>query len=569
MFGKKINSEKGQRKKTIKSNSFPIRETINVHDKFQFETRFDYSLDIASDDETADFGRRQVYDIEAYFFIPKQMGMNPETYKKSDFYQDIRSLVRFKEPHLSYQKFLGKIKEGRLGPLGELEQIIEKLSQVTGTEEAKHLIHNAVDIIRFFACCFASNFRRKVRRRGRNIREYFDSKNPETLIRLQQMFSDFDPFLQRYFSLLRKLSALKLPVSKYQSEVLNSELLLAEEYCFYRFREGVANAVDTINLVHHEIPLQELSFVKKRLRIWARFIYWFERARNFTSIEEDSTPKQRETFLSRLGSIKKYISRVLYLEVRPNIWFLLRKQSGYLLAAALAAFCYFLVSFAIFSYLRFGDFSSIGSFHNLMSLGGLTAILAFIGAYVLRDGIKEIGKSRFSNGVLGKVPDRVHNISYTDSSGKRIYVGKMSESVKFVRDLANVPQEIRQIRNTGELWNEEGQFNVLCYQKTIELEGTAIAKFKPFFTTVKEITRISIRRFLTKLDDPIQIYLGLLRKGAVEQLGMPKVYYVGVALKFATREKQGQSGFNYQVLVLDKNGLLRIDEIANSVRTRS
>lgn len=568
MFGKKKNFAKDLAKKIAKFNSFPIRESISLHDKFQFETRFDYFLDIASDDETVDFNEQQNYEIKAYFFIPKQMGINPETYKKTDFYQDIRSLVRFKEPHLSYHKFIGSIKEGRLGPLGDLEKLIEKLEQSNGGEQSKILVHNAVDIIRFFACCFVSNFRRNVRRRSRNIREYFDNKNPEALVDLQQMFSDFDPFLQRYFSLLRKFSALKISLSKQQSKILNSELLLAEEYCFYRFREGVANAVETINSVHHEIPLQELSFVKKRLRIWSRFIYWFERARNFYSIAENSTPKQRENFLSRLGGMKKYISRVLYLDVKPNRLFALRKQNGHIIATAIAAFCYFLVSFAAFSYLRFGDFSSIGNFHNLLSLGGLAAILAFMGGYVLRDGIKDFGKSRFSNGVFGKVPDRVNNIFYTDSSGKRTQVGKMSETVKFVHDLSDVPQEIRQIRKTGEIWNEEDQYNILCYKKTIQLEGEAIAKLKPFFTTVKEITRISIRRFLTKLDDPIQMYLGLLRKGTVEQLGMPKVYYVGVALKFETLEKQDQSGYNYQVLVLDKNGLIRIDEVANSVRKR-
>ena len=95
---------------------------------------------------------------------------------------------------------------------------------------------------------------------------------------------------------------------------------------------------------------------------------------------------------------------------------------------------------------------------------------------------------------------------------------------------------------------------------------SVIRRTIPQFTTAKDIIRFSVRRFLTTLDDPVQIYLSLDRKGSVQEVAMPKVYYIGVAIKFLSGERKGTSGFDYQVLVVDKNGIVRIDEVQKSIR---
>lgn len=542
---------------------FQIREAIKQHDRYQFETRFDYSIDPHRHNHF-ELRNKKTYYMDAYFFIPKLMGINVESYKKSHFYEDIRPLLRFKEPHFSHSELLTS-KPGKESPFARLEYLLETLANYNHSHRIE-IKNEAIDLIKYFACCFVSNFRRKVRKRCRAIAE--SAKNTK-ITDSRDPFVELDPFLRRYFSLLRQFSGLRtrfsLPEDLRDGLVL--EMVLAEEYCFYRFREGVALAVETVEFSKgsHESYI----IAKRKLRVWSRFINWFEHSKNFVSVSEKSSTWEREGFLSRLGNIKKHLSRVLYLDVKPNRIFAIRSQIGYMIAAALAAFWYFVANLIIFSYFRFGGFGSVGDVRDLLGVGSIAVIFSFIVAYVLKDRIKEIGRVKFKSGIFGKTPDFMQNFHYENSMGVKTTIGKMSESVEFIRKRDAVPSEIRMIRDQRDVWNEEGQIDILLYQKKIELDQMAIRKIRPEFFSVKHIIRFSIRRFLTKLDDPVQMYLGLDKKGTVQEIGMPKVYYIGVAITYRSEDRKGPSGFDYQVLVVDKNGLVRIDEIARSMRTKN
>lgn len=546
------------------SDRFPIRETIKQHDRYQFETRFDYFIETK---KRAHFELRKkhVYYMDAYFFIPKLMGINAESYKKSHFYEDIRSLLRFKEPHFSYGDLQGSNPE-KESPFGRIEYLIALLND-QNPENRIELKAELMDQIKYFSCSFVSNFRRKVRKRCRVIKEDYENKKQGKVANVPDPFEGLNSFLKKHFSLLRRFAELRNTVaaSEEVQENLILEMMLAEEYCFYRFREGVALVVETVNLLPVTSDEKYLE-AKRKLKAWSRFINWYERSYHFVSIGESTSTADREGFLSRLGNIKKYLSRVLYLEVKPNILFSVRIQAGYMLGAAVAALWYFLANLFIFSYLQFGGFNAGGGMQNFLGFSGTTIVLAFVFAYVLKDRIKELSRIRFQSGVFRKMPDYLYNIYYKSGMIGRTYIGKLSESVKFIRNKDVVPDDILRIREQTELWEEKHQYDILFYQKKVELDSLAIQKVEPKFFSVKHIIRFSIRRFLTRLDDPIQIYLGLDKKGLVQEIGMPKVYYVGVAIKYYSPNKKESSGFDYQVLVVNKNGLVRIDEVARSVR---
>ncbi len=491
------------------------------------------------------------------------MGINAETYKKSHFYEDIRQIFRFKEPPYTHQDLLGS-KPGRESPFARIEFLLESLQNVE--DPHRHEMKNEViDLIKYFACCYVSNFRKKIRKQCKALKDYqFQADVSEEAFK--EIFTGLDPFFRKYFYLLRLFSFLrdKYSLAEDLREHLVLEMLLAEEYCFYRFREGIALAVETLRSVSAS-KMEDYELAVKKLRIWSRFITWFEFKHHFLSVNEKSSSQERETFLSRLGNIKKYLSRVLYLDIKPDVFFSIRMQTGYMIAAALAAFWYFLANVMIFYYLQYGGFGSLGGVKNYLGLGGIAVIVAFVVAYVLKDRIKEISRVRFKKGLFGNLPDYFYNIYYTNNMKHKFFVGDMNESVKFVRKKEDIPNEIYKIREQGDLWDEEDQFDILFYRKSVELDPFAIQQVRPHFVSVKHIIRFSIRRFLTRLDDPIQIYLSLNKKGSVQEIGMPKVYYIGVALKFTSHERVDSSGFNYHVLVVDKNGLVRIDELARSV----
>src|SRR5690606_12010072 len=109
----------------------------------------------------------------------------------------------------------------------------------------------------------------------------------------------------------------------------------------YRFREGLALAVETVNLLEWDAQEKEAFKLRWKLKVWSRFIHWFERKFNFISIGERSSSSEREHFLFRLGNLKKYISRILYLQMKSNLFFSIRSQASYMIAAGIAAFWYF------------------------------------------------------------------------------------------------------------------------------------------------------------------------------------------------------------------------------------
>ena len=96
-----------------------IEETIKIHDKYQFEIKLGYQL--AGDKKTT------AYDIETYLFFPNSLGINPHTYGKDVFYNDIQTYIRLKTPTI----LLKDIVTGKGSPLEKLRVSVERLvSQV-------------------------------------------------------------------------------------------------------------------------------------------------------------------------------------------------------------------------------------------------------------------------------------------------------------------------------------------------------------------------------------------------------------------------------------------------------
>lgn len=546
-------------------DKFSDEEAIKQHDRYQFETRFDYRIKKRKR-KSFNFQNDRSYFMNTYLFIPKVMGINKSNYKNSHFYEDLRLLLRFNEPFFQFIE----ISHRGGHPKNLFEKLEYTLSKLSYDKKSDYetVKDEALDLIRYFASSFVSNFRRRVKRRSRHVRKF--GVNPtEASDKTVRYLRQLDSFLKKYFSLITDLSVLKEKFA-YEESVADSiivELKLAEEYCFYRFREGVALVLDSVNALEFSND-KLIYFLKKRLKIWSRFIGWYERKSNFFSVRESSTDRERENFLSRLGNIKKYLSRVLYIEAKPNRLFQIKSQAGYMIAAALAAVWYFFANLLIFSSLHFGGFGSFGDFSNLLGFGGLTILFSFVIAYVLKDRIKDLGREKFRSGIFKRLPDHVYDLIYTNEHQKKKSLGQMSEYVSFVKDRDSIPIEIRKIRESLELWNEENEYEVLCYENVIALNTESIKEIKPSFYSVKHISRFSLRRYLTRLDDPVEIYLGFDDDAKVQELRMPKLYYVGVALNFFTSDSPSPKGFDYHVLVVDKNGIVRIDDLASLGRSK-
>ena len=70
-----------------------IKESIKIHDNYQFELKQTYNLSL-------DKKRKNSYFVQTYFFIPDNLNINRETYTREDFYKDLRATVRLTTPSI-------------------------------------------------------------------------------------------------------------------------------------------------------------------------------------------------------------------------------------------------------------------------------------------------------------------------------------------------------------------------------------------------------------------------------------------------------------------------------------
>ena len=118
-----------------------IKSVVSVHDRSQIETTFDYVVNPKSYKGKLSLPYNCC--VDAFFFVPRQMDLHADIYRKSEFYQDLKAVVRLKEPHFSL-KDLGK--KSVHSPLRSIAEVFESGEEL----QSDVLIAKG----RLFACSF-------------------------------------------------------------------------------------------------------------------------------------------------------------------------------------------------------------------------------------------------------------------------------------------------------------------------------------------------------------------------------------------------------------------------------
>ncbi|MBI4215530.1 MAG: hypothetical protein HY602_02295, partial [Parcubacteria group bacterium] len=102
---------------------------VRQHDKYQMEFKLDYSPL-----PSLEYNR---YSIELYFFVPKSLLIDRDTYKREEFYDDMASLIRYKTPHISIKE-LGNF-ESKTSPLARIKKLLSCYEKSSDLEIVKEL----------------------------------------------------------------------------------------------------------------------------------------------------------------------------------------------------------------------------------------------------------------------------------------------------------------------------------------------------------------------------------------------------------------------------------------------
>lgn len=538
-----------------------IKSSVAVHDRTQLETVFDYPL----------LHRRHLtrgslrYQVEAYIFFPRQMGITPGNYPKERFYGDLRPLIRLREPRLTYPQLIGANHSLARSPVKQITRYLQDVSDGKPTAPEQEVI----DETRIFACSLAGYYLKRIDRRSRRLKkaagDFIAQPTDHSRANLEAACHDCMDFLDRVHSITstwRRLIEQAAQIFPDGKNAVYRELKLVDEYCTYRIRDGLTRLSKTLARLQRRGELPELDTLERTLAAHARFDHWYSVKKSYAWITRASDELTIERHVFRRGALKRRVWQVLYLDVRTRPLFAFQQQLGAMVAAGLAAF--WAVSTEIM--IRIKAASQPNSPFNSWSTGTMVIVIALILAYVLKDRIKELGRSYFKSSLLRSIPDNSERILYKRANGSNVAIGYISEYTNFI-PAAKLPEAIKNIHGRFDpegLEATDAAKEVIHYRKVIDLNANSLRNYVYPLRTVHDILRLNIEAFLSKLDDPLHGTEMLDTEGRLVEMKMPKVYHLDLILKYSqqnTKEKSVSPTFETIRLVVNKNGLSRLEHV--------
>jgi hypothetical protein len=511
-----------------------ITSKVDLHDRTQIQTVFDYFL--AKDSRS---NRTQRFDLEIYFFFPPQFNIHPHTYSKEDFYQDIRPLLRLKSPAYSYKDFIGTKEKSSV-----IDGLLEKILKADSFTKQKKVTED----IRLIGCSLRSYFGNYIDRLIYSARKGTD-KDISAEVTLDTLKNTFQVFI-KWSSLVEKVSGQKNIHSK-----LIKEVGLLNEYIVYFLQDNLALLLTMQERkIDHQTPTK--IRITRRVRLFGCLLIKYAKRKRINFVNNDSSSRDKESFSMRLSYLKRRVSQVLYLNLKEKKSLFSKSQLAYILAAAFAASWALVAN--VFIWYKLGSYQKLSD--SALGITGVLLLLAFVGSYILKDRLKEYGRTKLQKGMLSFLPDHSEKVWYEDHSGQIHNIGKINEYKEFV-SFNSLPHEVIHQRefNLGKKLAEHE--SIIHYRKSITIDDRKIKKISADISSIQDIIRLNVKRYVSRLEDPMQSFHSFSEKGKVTEVRLPKVYYFDMIFHYSQRLKSGrmlEAAINSKRILLNKKGIVRV-----------
>lgn len=496
----------------------PVLRRIGAHDRYQLELKLGYPL-------TA--GEETRYLIDTYIFLPASLDINSSTYGPTEFYHDIQTYIRMKTPRLLLEQILKE----PTSPLCRSERLLAQHSAALGPDEQERVR----DSFRILRAVLKSALKRQLallhytpERAGRYPGLFL--QKTETLL------SQSDELAERYRSLEAALGA------AVGGDALHTSYRLADE--------AISVLIEDFLLQLHELGEQWLQGSSRmafqqdvRRRMEAELDY--RRRRRYPSAlsEEDG-----EALLHRLSALKKFTSSVLWLSTTTR-----REGSTWeqvLFASAAGVSMIFATMVAFFAQSIYGQIS-------------LPVFVALVVGYMFKDRIKESGRSLSARLLSRQLYNYRTTIETQDGRRKLGYVREKMVHVSAQSVEKRLPPAVLAARASDPAYEPEllgAPESIIHYAKQVTLRKDAFAYLSGDgleISAINDITRLDVRTFLRKMDDPYETR-PMLRGGRVVRVRCPRTYPVHLISVFAAED--GTTLCERTRLVLNRNGIVRLEQ---------
>jgi hypothetical protein len=485
-----------------------INTEVNVHDNFSLE----FKIGFITNKNPKDIND---FKINTWIFVPNSLDINRSTYKKADFYRDVKDNIRLITPVYSLEEIL---KEGR-GPLPRLQKALDALA-IDPADAVK--TESFVYQVKMLVCIVKSALRRHVQIINGS------SADEEIISYVEAYIHGIREVNLRYREMWNELAKPDITEAQREYYLFGDDFLgnITEQYAFQLMKKledrpaSEAARTDLYKLVADEIT--------------------HRKERGFMLLERDNE-KHNSLVITQRGILKKFVESDLFLQIVKKKDGFYAEQFYYSIAAGIAMIFATVISF--FATLRFGNFTT-----------DLFLILVF--SYMFKDRIKDMMRYYFAS-KLGK--------KYFDSklklSIRKQEIGWVKEAFDYIEE-EKLPEEVLNIRARSPLVEAENQFydeKIILYRKWVNLSRTEIEKYKEYHLSgINNITRFNLLNFTQKMDNPyIPLYLPDAEKGYVNIEGN-KIYSLYFILQCTSEEDEYYK--KYRVM-FNRNGITDVSEL--------
>ena len=258
-----------------------------------------------------------------------------------------------------------------------------------------------------------------------------------------------------------------------------------------------------------------------------------------------STTRELERVERRQHALKRLTSAVLWLQSEVRDARRGAENALHAIAAGIA------MTFAVTAALLYGPPNDAT---DVWVWGGLV-VLAYMGKDRIKTGLQDV----FSRYIDRRFPNRRWIIR--DQSGEQ-QLAIANEKVRYV-DESDLPADVAGFRSDvhrDELRETVETESIIHHQKTIVVDGAAVGAVDPRYSSLTEIFRVDISRWLANTDDATRsVTLADPMLGELFESSLPRAYDVTIIYRIALTDES--PGWSAARVVLSRKGIRRVDQL--------
>lgn len=484
------------------------------------------------------------HDVELFLFIPRNVGLTAANYPGAQFYHDLTSYLRLDLPDLGLEDLCASSRS----PLRRLEVHLTELARGQATPDPIGVA------VKLFGHAFTDAVHRERTRLASLIRAGTSDPAPRSDETARPAPAPYGELVTgvRELAIAARLALERLREAKHRCSPFRrvapdvwAVFQQTDEYTSLFLDEALATLA-------HELGEQPerlggpggATGVLEVLSTCAAAEARYRHAQGFVNLDCTSGVN-REYFLYRRSLLKKAVQQALWVRTRGRqVDSYLRNAAG-MVAAGMAA------TWALIAQLP----------TPLLSLSPVTQMLMFVLpviAYVLKDRIKELTKEWMIQRMRAYDQETELVGLQLARSGLGPLGGTLREQVRF---LDHAPDDVLAIRQRG-CWIAGawiGGERVLAYRRKLEILAPPDGQQRGSDElALRQIIRLSLRHFMTRLDDRVQIvrhYDPAIGGFATHEIA--KVYHLNVVVRIGG-ENQGGRLERWRV-VFSRDGIERVE----------